>query len=215
MRLDGWSDRSTAPITPIIPPNQNQHRPFDDRSCYFPDNLESVQILLEKGADPSIATHDGRTPLMIAAYAGYSNVVRLLLRHSSSAELLEARIGPENKCHRGCTPLLLAALGKRWETVGVLVEEGADPTAEDGEGRSVLQLVKEDSAPRRLVYRIERLIGDAARCEALHKARTIGEASQAMTKAVLQTYLAPFSRRNNLQQAQRAAGTPFSSLHER
>lgn len=44
---------------------------FDDnRTCYFPDNLESVQLLLEKGADPTIATHDGRTPLMIAAYAG-------------------------------------------------------------------------------------------------------------------------------------------------
>lgn len=54
--------------------------------------------------------------------------MRLLLRHHDpalgSTTLLEARIGEENEYHKGCTPLLLAAHGRRWETVGVLLEEG-------------------------------------------------------------------------------------------
>jgi hypothetical protein len=103
-------------------------------TCYFPDNAKSVEALLRKGADPTIATHDGRTPLMIAAYAGYSDIALLLLRCPSTAtatasasdtDLLEMRVGEQNEYHKGCTPLLLAAHGKRWETVRVLLDEGA------------------------------------------------------------------------------------------
>ncbi len=32
---------------------------------------------------------------------------------------------------------------------------GADPTAEDGQGKSALQVAREGGAPRRLVHRIE------------------------------------------------------------
>lgn len=68
---------------------------------------------------------------------------------------------------------------------------------------------------RRRPHPLQHLMDDAARCEVLHKARTIGEASQAMTKAVLQTYLAPFSRSRSQREQQRGAGTPFSSIHDR
>ena len=58
------------------PPQPNPAHPHthQNRTCYFPDNAASVALLLHKGADPTIATHDGRTPLMIAAYAGYVRV---------------------------------------------------------------------------------------------------------------------------------------------
>ena len=62
-------DARTHP--PTHPPTYTTHTHTHTRTCYFPDNLASVALLLEKGADPALATHDGRTPLMIAAYAGW------------------------------------------------------------------------------------------------------------------------------------------------
>ena len=41
--------------------------------------MEVVRLLLEGGADPSIANGDGVTPLMAAAGNGHPEVLRLLL----------------------------------------------------------------------------------------------------------------------------------------
>jgi hypothetical protein len=74
------------------------------------------------------------------------------------------------------------------------------------------------------------LIGDAQRTEVLCKARALSEASQALTKAVLKTYVMPTaaSRRRQQREAQaqglglglglgleKGDSNPFSSLRER
>ena len=43
------------------------------------DGIETVQLLLDRGADQSLADDRGRTPLMIAAARGHAEIVALLL----------------------------------------------------------------------------------------------------------------------------------------
>lgn len=45
--------------------------------------IEVVALLLERGADPSIRTSTGWTPLMAAVIGGYYPTVKLLLEHGS------------------------------------------------------------------------------------------------------------------------------------
>jgi ankyrin repeat protein len=52
-----------------------------------------VRLLLERGADPTIATRWGSTPLMIASFGGHLEVVRLLLGHPSAKATINHRDG--------------------------------------------------------------------------------------------------------------------------
>jgi hypothetical protein len=48
--------------------------------------LEAVRLLLDGGADLSVAGSDGRTPLMQAAFNGHLEVLRLLLRRGAAVD---------------------------------------------------------------------------------------------------------------------------------
>ncbi len=48
---------------------------------------ELVQILLDKGADPNVATDNDRLPLLLASYSGYNNIVERLLLFGASPDL--------------------------------------------------------------------------------------------------------------------------------
>lgn len=87
---------------------------------------------LEAGLSPDAT--DGRgtgnTPLMVAAYNGHTEIVRLLLEEG-------AQIGVRNA--EGRTALMFASTGSFPETVALLLRHGADPNATDeGEGWSAL-----------------------------------------------------------------------------
>ena len=46
-------------------------------------HLEVVELLLSRGADPTICDHTGRTPLMMASNGGHVDVVRCLVRNKA------------------------------------------------------------------------------------------------------------------------------------
>ena len=93
-------------------------------------SLESMQLLLEAGADPNAANDFGATPLMWCA--GDAAKVRLLLSKG-------AKVDARSKLGR--TPLLIAAgYDGALEAARLLIEKGADVNARDESGTSVLEL---------------------------------------------------------------------------
>jgi len=88
----------------------------------FEGRLEGVRGALERGADPSLASDDGRTPLMLAAFEGRTAIAALLLEQG-------ARVDDRDPVGR--TALMYAASGPAVETVELLLEAGADPLAVD------------------------------------------------------------------------------------
>lgn len=76
-------------------------------------HVSFVELLLSRGADPSLRRAGGRTPLGIAAYNGHTEVVRLLLRHPG-CDL-------DGRDEQGCTPLWQAARNGRTQVCCVLL----------------------------------------------------------------------------------------------
>jgi ankyrin repeat protein len=91
---------------------------------------EVAEFLVDSGADVMARNKGGLTPLHAAAYAGSEDIARLLLDHGAALEDHE-NIG-------GNTPLSLAAEENRIPVVELLLARGADPTAIDRDGFSVL-----------------------------------------------------------------------------
>ena len=76
--------------------------------------------LLEHGADPNVADKDGSTPLMIASYKGFKEIVKRLLKD-------RARLNTEHKSKTGSTALYLAVDKGHKEVVDLLLRHGARP----------------------------------------------------------------------------------------
>ena len=88
-----------------------------------------VQQLLQKGADVNAASKTGNTPLIIAAWTGDLDVIKLLLGTG-------AKVNAANK--RGETPLMLASGRGFAEVVKLLLGAGAKVNAADKNGKSAL-----------------------------------------------------------------------------
>jgi uncharacterized protein len=101
--------------------------------------LPVARLLLERGADPTIAYQDlGWTPLMIASARGHPEVVRLLLGHPGA----KATINQRN--HRGETALWVASKVGSGGIVRALLEDGADPTIANHNGITPMAIAKQD-----------------------------------------------------------------------
>jgi len=86
------------------------------------DHPEVVELLMSRGADPTITTNVYRwTPFMIAAICGHVAVVRHLLR----IRALRAVGSTDARSTRGETALWKAACEGHVEVVKLLVEPGA------------------------------------------------------------------------------------------
>jgi hypothetical protein len=89
--------------------------------------LEAARLLLEGGADPSLAAHDGITPLMIAVIKGQLEVLRLLLARGAAVDAKQ----PESGCtvfHYACfhnQPECAAVLARAGCNVGITNHDGA------------------------------------------------------------------------------------------
>lgn len=87
-----------------------------------------VRDLLD--ADPEAVnshSHDGWTPLHLAAYFGHGDVAQLLLERGASPSAISLN-------RMANTPLHAALAGQRFEVARMLVEAGADVNASDGAG---------------------------------------------------------------------------------
>lgn len=80
-----------------------------------------VKALLRKDANPNLATHDGATPLYIAAFRGRPKIVSLLLTHNAD----------ENVKYKGLTPLGIAAYRENTESVTALLKHAASKDNND------------------------------------------------------------------------------------
>lgn len=97
--------------------------------------LETVKLLLAKGADIDARNSNGRTPLSEAIWGGHRETAQLLLAEGAAVDT------PYNW---GRTPLSYCT---DWrvglDTVWMMLAKGADVNAVDQEGRTPLSYVAE------------------------------------------------------------------------
>jgi ankyrin repeat protein len=84
------------------------------------EDLESLRLLLDRGADPNRSGSRGLTPVMFAAASGSPQTVQLLLARGASVNARD---------ERGRTALDWALLQGETETAGILRKAGAVPMA--------------------------------------------------------------------------------------
>ncbi|HEX4136034.1 MAG TPA: ankyrin repeat domain-containing protein [Bryobacteraceae bacterium] len=114
------------------------------------DDLEVMRLLLDKGADPLLATKEGVTPLMAAAGVGWRDgkshgaesdaieAIELCLDHGANINAVTAK---------GQTALQGASLRGADTVISWLLKRGADVNAKDAKGRGTLgKLVQTFSA---------------------------------------------------------------------
>jgi ankyrin repeat protein len=89
----------------------------------------AVQLFLTAGMDPDVKDNEGVTPLIAAAGAGRSEVVKLLLDKGADLNyqnqervITKGRKRPRKKTKFGGTPLMHAVKGGHTEVVGLLLD---------------------------------------------------------------------------------------------
>ncbi|KAE8611553.1 hypothetical protein XENTR_v10012501 [Xenopus tropicalis] len=97
------------------------------------NDLDTVQRLLDEGADPCAADDKGRTALHFASCNGNDQIVRLLLDHGAD---------PNQRDGLGNTALHLAACTSHVPVITTLLRGGARVDALDRAGRTPLHLAK-------------------------------------------------------------------------
>ncbi|PGH07088.1 hypothetical protein AJ79_06366 [Helicocarpus griseus UAMH5409] len=85
---------------------------------------EATRLLLERGANPNIASMYGETPLLCAAENGYGKIVSHLLAH-------RPKLGSNKGFFSQQTPLAAAAKNGHREVVKLLLDAGADVDPND------------------------------------------------------------------------------------
>jgi ankyrin repeat protein len=97
--------------------------------CDFAANgdLERVQILLEKGADPNFVDDNGLTALHMAADRGHIEITRLLLNQGANVNAQDLN---------GDTPLHNACLCEHKDIIVLLLGKGADKSTKNTSGET-------------------------------------------------------------------------------
>src|SRR5436309_4780856 len=102
-------------------------------------DVELMQLLLDYGADPFIATENGDTALTASAGIGWVEGVTYERSPKDNLEavrmLLDLGLDPNDRNREGRTPLIGAALKGRNDVVQLLVDRGAKLETRDGGSR--------------------------------------------------------------------------------
>ncbi|XP_062869225.1 DNA-binding protein RFXANK [Trichomycterus rosablanca] len=93
--------------------------------------IEMVQFLLEKGADPKTFARERESALSLASVGGYADIVSILLKCDVEVDSYD---------WNGGTPLLYAVRGNHIKCVEALLKHGADITFEADSGYSPVAL---------------------------------------------------------------------------
>lgn len=109
---------------------------FDERgktalhaAIFSRNNPAIISALIKAGAHPNIqAEYDGHTPLMDAAWAGYTSMVDALINCGANP----------NQTVQEVTPLMMAAETNRLEVAKLLLDAGANINYKTSEGKSAL-----------------------------------------------------------------------------
>ena len=117
-------------------PKDVNSQSFDDASIPLhlavrKDHVDVARMLVERGADVSAQTTDGRTPLHQASLSGSVDMARMLVERGAdvSAQTTDGR-----------TPLHDASWSGSVDIARMLVERGADVSAQTTDGRTPLEL---------------------------------------------------------------------------
>jgi ankyrin repeat protein len=102
----------------------------------IPNNYDRTSLNAKKGADLTVSTNDGYTPLIAAASSSHLEVVRLLLKRGADFTI------PNND---GWTPLNAAASNSYLEVVKLLLDKEADLTVSTNDGWTPLNAVASSS----------------------------------------------------------------------
>ncbi|MBU1086546.1 MAG: ankyrin repeat domain-containing protein [Candidatus Omnitrophica bacterium] len=99
-------------------------------------NKENVELLLEQGADINTTFDNGETALMLAAYNGHIEIVKLLLAHNAEVNA--------QRFDLGVTALHAAVQGNNLEIVKLLVKHNALINVVSSTGITPLMLAAEN-----------------------------------------------------------------------
>lgn len=130
LKIDALVDLGKPKEAPHIVLKETVNNNASLRIAAQKGNLEECEALLKKGADP-FSTNDGYNAMHLAAYAGKSEIIRMLSVHK---QLLESKIKLDY------TPLLLAASQGHLEACEVLLNVGANPLAINGNSLSAMHV---------------------------------------------------------------------------
>ena len=125
-RLASPPDDTDAPSRPALP-RDTAHR------LVQAGDIDGLQSALLAGAEVNTRDQRGWTPLMYAAYQGYSLLV---------PPLVEAEADPDIQAADGATALFMAVLQGHAEIARELVAAGADTTIRGPKGRTALELAQ-------------------------------------------------------------------------
>ncbi len=130
------------------------------------NDIKKVQKAINSGGDVNEIEIRGRTPLIIAAGNGYSEISKLLIQKKANLDicddlgccaLMRAALCPsaqsmkyliyngaiiDNPDYWGTTPLIGAAYHNKVESVKLLLEAGADINFQDNKGRTAIDHAK-------------------------------------------------------------------------
>src|SRR6266567_4113741 len=118
----------------------------------YPGNLESIRLLLAKGADPKAVDEAGDGALGGAASAGDVEILKELLAAGASVNERSNRGGSL----RGLTPLMRAAAADCFECVRLLLAHGSDVNAASNQPRTVQAGLQEHGLLTPLLLAAER-----------------------------------------------------------
>ena len=96
-------------------------------------DLQTIQVLLERGADPNLPDSFGQTPLVQTADIGIERATQVLL---------EGGADPNRPNDHGNYPLILATINNNPDVVKTLLHAGADLNQTDGTGPTALSLAE-------------------------------------------------------------------------
>lgn len=101
----------------------------------FMEDQTKLLALLQAGADITVKDKWGRQAIHIAAYKGNHRIIRVLLSHHAEKNCIEPDLN--------LTPLHVAVFSGQIEVVKMLVDSQADLNAQTLEGKTPLDLAKE------------------------------------------------------------------------